>query len=111
MKRTTETAYIGYAGGFAIVNYFFPGGLTGGVVAAIAATGAVGVKNLFHSLWASLRNTETKFDGDPIELEVQAEKLLRYIETIVDRSDNPKGHPLRPALENYERCFCFGRMG
>jgi len=102
---------IGYAVGYVIDNYFFPGGLSGGVVAAVSATGSVGVKNFLHVLWGGRGEKEDDFRGDPLELEQQAEKLLRYIEKIVDRSQNPKEHPLRPALENYERMFIFWRNG
>jgi hypothetical protein len=100
------SAAIGYALGYAIDNYFFPGGLSGGVVAAVTATGSVGIKNFLDSIWSRGRKSN-RFQGEPIELEQQAVKLLRYIEKIVDRSDNPKDHNLRPTLENYERMFIF----
>jgi len=104
-------AGIGYAAGFVIDNYFFPGGLSGGIVAAVAATGAVGVKNLFHALWTSLRKSDDQFVDDPEELEEQSEKLLRYIERIVDRSENPKEHPLKDSLDQYERLFTYWSNG
>lgn len=102
---------LGYAIGFAVDNYFFPGGLTGGVVAAVAATGAVGLKNLFDALWNNFRVRRSEFSGDTIELEQQAERLLRYIERIVDRSENPKEHPLRSDVEKYEKMFIFWKNG
>lgn len=105
-------AGVGYAVGYAIDTYFFPGGLTGGIVAAVSATGSVGVKNFFHALWTRRRTKKAQvFYGDPVELEQQAEKLLRYVEKIVDRSENPKEHPLRSALEEYERQLIFWRNG
>lgn len=110
-RGDVAAAGLGYAIGFAIDNYFFPGGLTGGIVAAITATGSVGLKNFFHAIANSWKRRTDEFTGDPIELEQQAEKLLRYIERIVDRSDNPREHALRPDLEKYEKMLIFWKNG
>lgn len=104
-------AGIGYAVGFFIDNFYFPGGLTGGVVAAVSATGAVGVKNLLHALWANRRMTGIDYPDDPDQIRDQAEKLLQYITKIVDRSENPKEHPLKGGLEQYERMLLYWRNG
>jgi hypothetical protein len=104
-------AGIGYALGFFVDNFYFPGGLTGGVVAAVSATGAVGLKNLFHAFWANRKMPAIDYSDDPNQIKEQAEKLLLYITTIVDRSENPKEHPLRPGLEQYERMLLYWRNG
>src|ERR1044072_525715 len=103
---------LGYAAGFAIDNYFFPGGLTSGVVAAVSATGAVGFKNFVHAIWNSIRaGARDEWTGDADALKIRAESVMRYIQKIVDRSENPKEHALRKPLEEYERIFTYWTNG
>jgi len=111
-RGDVAAAALGYVAGFAIDNYFFPGGLTGGVIAALGATASVGLKNFVHAIWNGIRKPSSpEWDGESQDLRAQAEMVLNYIQKLVDRSDSPKEHPLRKPLEEYERMFTYWTNG
>ncbi len=91
---------VGYAVGFAVDVFLFPGGVPPGTVAGVSAVGALGLKKAADAVFSRTENDKAQGTRPP-DLERKANALLEFLGRMADQPNIE--NPQRELFKNLRR--------